>query len=100
MKPYACLVAAIAILAAPLSPGFAKTLKGKWGGKSASTLEFLAGKKVKYCFLDKCTVQPYTGDKEQKIEFNWGAAEFTFTKTATGYRGTYRLVQTSTIEMK
>ncbi len=100
MNKWTCCAALVALLAVPASQSWAQTLNGKWGGKSPSTLEFLDGKQVKYCFLGKCTVQPYTGDNNQKIEFNWGPSEFTFTKTATGYDGTYRLVQTSTIKME
>ena len=96
----ACTIATLAIIALPTGESHAEILKGKWGGKSPSILEFLDGQKVRYCFQGKCTVQPYTGNKSQKIEFNWGAAEFTFTKTTDGYDGTYRLVQTSTIKMK
>ncbi len=78
----------------------AQKLTGKWSGKSPTTLEFLDGSKVKYCYKSKCTEQSYTGDKDSKIKFNWGRSKFTFTKTDSGYDGTFLRVITAKVKIQ
>jgi len=78
----------------------AQVLSGKWSGKSPTTLEFLDGQKVKYCYKKKCTLQPYTGSKETEVKFNWGRSKFTFTKTQEGYDGSFLRVISSKVKVQ
>ena len=77
-----------------------QVLTGKWSGKSATTLEFLDNSKIKYCYKTKCTTQAYTGNKEKKIKFSWGRSKFTFTKTDSGYDGTFLRVSTAKVKIQ
>ncbi|HFC04103.1 MAG TPA: hypothetical protein ENJ55_00240 [Rhizobiales bacterium] len=95
------LIATMAMLtlnAGNLAAG--QVLTGKWSGRSATSLEFLDGHKVKYCYKTKCTEQTYTGDKAKVIKFNWGKSQFTFTKTEQGYDGDYLRVVSSKVTLK
>lgn len=95
------LISSIAVfLLVPSQFASAKVLKGKWSGKSATTLEFLDNNKVKYCYKTKCTTQTYTGDKDSKIKFNWGRSQFTFTKTVDGYDGTFLRVLSAKVKIQ
>ena len=78
----------------------AQVLSGKWSGKSPTTLEFLDGNKVKYCYKKKCTVQPFTGDRATEVKFKWGRSKFVFTKTETGYDGSFLRVITSKVKVQ
>jgi len=78
----------------------AKVLTGKWNGKSPTTLEFLGGSKVKYCYKAKCTTRTYTGDQDKTIKFNWGRSQFTFTKTDSGYDGNFLRVMSSKVKLQ
>lgn len=78
----------------------AQVLTGKWGGRSPTTLEFLDGSKVKYCYKTKCTTQAYTGDKAKKVKFNWGRSKFTFVKTDNGYDGTFLRILTAKVKIQ
>ncbi len=89
-KRIAMIAVAGSILLAIATPGEAKVWSGLWGGSSPSTLEFLAGGKVKYCFKSSCVVRPYSGDPAKTIRFQWGSASLTFQRTRTGYSGTHR----------
>ena len=52
------LITAFAMLVLSVGNAFAaQVLTGKWSGKSPTTLEFLDGNKVKYCYKEKCTTQ-------------------------------------------
>ncbi len=78
----------------------AQVLAGKWSGKSPTTLEFLDGKKVKYCYKTKCTTQKYSGERDSKIKFSWGRSQFTFTKTDNGYDGTFLRVMSAKVKVQ
>lgn len=67
-----------------------KTWKGQWDGnrQATSTLEFLDGMQLNYCFRSECTQTKYTGDQKGVVRFNWGQAKFTFQWTGNGYQGT------------
>ncbi|MEO1700619.1 MAG: hypothetical protein AAFR71_01095 [Pseudomonadota bacterium] len=67
-----------------------KTFSGKWGGQAPSTLKILSESEVRYCFRGNCTNEPYTGNINRTIRFTWGESRFTFTRTSTGYDGTFR----------
>ncbi len=82
------------------SVSVAQVLTGKWSGQSPTTLEFLDGNKVKYCYKAKCTTQVYTGDRDKMIKFNWGQSKFTFTKTDGGYDGTFLRVMTAKVKIQ
>jgi len=82
------------------SAATAKTFTGKWKGRSPTSLEFLDGNKLRYCYKKKCTEQVYSGDRETKIKFTWRRAKFTFTKTDDGYDGSYVRVITSKVKVK
>ena len=95
------LISALTVLVfSASSPVVAKTLTGKWNGRSATTLEFLDGKRVKYCYKKKCTEQAYTGNRDTKIKFTWRRAKFTFTKTDNGYDGSYLRVISSKVKVQ
>ena len=96
----AVATAMTALVFSASSPLMAQTLAGKWNGRSATTLEFLDGKKVKYCYKKKCTEQAYTGTKDTTIKFTWRRAKITFTKTDTGYDGSYLRVISSKVKLK
>ena len=96
----AVTTAVTALVFSASSPLMAKTLTGKWNGRSPTTLEFLDGNKVKYCYKKKCTEQGYTGDKDTKIKFTWRRAKFTFTKTDSGYDGSYLRVISSKVKVQ
>ena len=95
------LVTAVIVLAMnSASLSAAQVLTGKWSGKSPTSLEFLEGKRVTYCYRKKCTTQSYTGDINKKIKFSWGRSRFTFTKTESGYDGTFLRVMTARVKIK
>ena len=79
----------------------AETYRGKWGGQSPSTLEFVGGNEVLYCFKDQCTTAAYTGDRKGTLRFRWGSASFVFKWNGSGYDGWYRSgSQKAIIKMK
>jgi len=81
-------------------PATAQVLTGKWSGKSSTSLEFLEGSKVKYCYKQRCTTQDYTGNKDREIKFSWGRSRFTFTKTDNGYEGTFLRVLSARVQIQ
>lgn len=97
--------ASIVVFVGCLAAGFAvpaqgAALTGKWQGRTPTSLEFLDGGKVKYCYRSKCTVQSYKGDPNSEIKFRWKRGRFVFTKTAGGYDGKYSLYITSSVKLK
>lgn len=98
------LVAALAVAMSTLllaELASAETYRGKWGGRSPSTLEFAGGNEVLYCFKDQCTTAGYSGDRKGTIRFTWGSASFVFKWNGSGYHGWYRSgSQRATITMK
>ncbi len=88
------VVAALSLLFVASAGGVAeaKTWKGIWDGnrKWSSTLVFLEGRQLIYCFQSECTKTGYRGDAKGTVRFNWGRAKFTFKWTGTGYRGARR----------
>lgn len=75
----------------------AEVWKGKWvmagGGGGDSTLEFLAGSQVKYCFNSSCSVQAYSGSENGTVKFSWGEGRYSFKWNGHGYNGTYNGTQ-------
>ncbi len=68
----------------------ATSWKGKWGGVISSTLQFLDGKRVKYCYgVIDCIVTGYSGDEKGTVSFSSGHARFQFKWNGSGYNGTY-----------
>lgn len=101
MHKFTIFIGLVAVLSFMPGSVSAKKFKGKWGGISSSTLEFFLGNKVQYCFKGDCQVLPYTGNRNKKVRFKWGSANFTFTKRGAGYSGRYqRGTDTSKINMK
>ncbi len=96
----ALTLANLALLAATTNAS-AKTWKGRWGGIANSTLVFMDGKRVKYCYKAQCVIRPYAGGQKSTVRFTWGPARLSFQWNGSGYNGTHVLRgHTSTILMK
>ncbi len=82
----------LVILVVACSAGIAEAKKwsGKWGGTSYTTLEFLDGNRVKYCFKRECVIKPYSGSPKKTIKFKWGNSSFAFEWNGQGYNGTFK----------
>lgn len=83
-------VLASLILASNAGTADAKNWSGRWDGQSYSTLEFLDGKRVKYCFKKDCVIKSYSGNASETIRFKWGNSRFSFEWNGQGYNGLYR----------
>jgi hypothetical protein len=68
----------------------AKTYKGIWDNNNqwSSTLDFLDGKRVTYCFQNQCHTTGYSGSEKGTVRFNWGAARFTLKWNGNAYEAT------------
>jgi hypothetical protein len=101
MKRTLLLGATAFVAAMAANAASAQMMMGKWSSGNASSLEVLDGKKVKYCFLETCTTQPYKGKANGTITFSWGPDnKYAFTKTAGGYHGVYNGDKNMTIQVK
>lgn len=83
----AILAASVFMMLAQATDAEAKTYKGYWDGNPqwSSTLDFLGGKRLTYCFQGQCHTTTYSGSEQGTVRFNWGQARFTFTWNGSGY---------------
>lgn len=85
------VVFAVAVGAAVSTPAMAEKCSGRWGGEVPTTVTFLDGGKLRYCFRSQCWTNPWTGDKAAKVTFfvGGGNAKATMKAADGGYRATW-----------
>jgi len=83
------LAAALSVLVG-VSAAHAKTYKGLWNNNPqwSSTVDFLDGNRVTYCFQSDCYTTKYSGSEKGTVRFNWGQAKFTMKWNGNGYNMT------------
>lgn len=89
---FAGIVICLVVLTFSVETAHSKTWKGIWDGQAAftSTLDFLGGNRLTYCFQSQCHTAVYFGSEKGTVKFNWGTARFSFKWNGSGYDGVRR----------